>query len=227
MVNITDIEKPKDMPKNILEAIFKKQSELAQKYKDIEKMPASLLTDTKDNVDTAEGQKWIKDFAWRVTEEICEAIEAKNMAYAKAKEKYIKLTKKDFTVIKENEMDNFAKETDEFYHYLEEVTDALHFMTELCIIAGYNYKDFEIPINYNAREMDCIYRLGLAMNCLKNKPWKQTQMLTDRLKFKKYIQQAYSRLIGIFFTAGYKMEDVYIIYFKKNAVNQFRQRSKY
>jgi len=226
MVNVNDVDAPEEIPKNILKAIFEKQFALAIKYREIEKMPELLLRDPKDNIDTAEGQRWIKDFAWRVTEEICEALEAKNAAYEKVKAEIHKKEGMDkLNAYQTQERD--VKETEEFYHYLEEVTDALHFMTELCIIAGYTWEDFDVPVNYNAREMDCVYQLGLAMNCLKNKPWKQTQMLTDRPKFKKYLQKAYARLIGIYFTAGYNMDKVYVLYFKKNAVNQFRQRSKY
>ena len=117
---------------------------------------------------------------------------------------------------------NRQKELMEKYHDIEKKNGLLQ--TE------------QVPVDINShmgqqRLKDFAWRvteeIGEAMNCLKNKPWKQTQMLTDRPKFKKYIQEAYSRLLGIFFTAGYKMEDIYILYFKKNAVNQFRQRSKY
>jgi len=227
MVNVNDVPEPHEIPKDIIGAIFDKQKLLMQKYKDIEKMPNDIVTGKDTNVDTPEGQRWVKDFAWRTTEELCEALEAKNLAYAKMKEKYKDAIKENFTAMKDTDLDLEVKKLDEYYHYLEECVDALHFLTELCIIAGYNSADFNVPINYNAREMDCVYRLGLAMNCLKNKPWKQTQMLTDRPKFKKYIQQAYARLLGLFLTSGYTMDDVFILYFKKNAVNQFRQRSKY
>ena len=65
------------------------------------------------------------------------------------------------------------------------------------------------------------------MNCLKNKPWKQTHMLTDEPKFKNYIIKAFLGIIGIYIDNEYSEKDMYNLYFKKNAVNQFRQRSKY
>ena len=38
MVNINDVPKPVEIPKNIIKAIFDKQKALADKYMDIEKM---------------------------------------------------------------------------------------------------------------------------------------------------------------------------------------------
>lgn len=195
MVNVTDVEDVTEYPENILSAIFEKQKQLADKYAEIEGM-GDLLNTTDTNINTANGQKWIKDFAWRVTEEICEALE--------------------------------AKEQKENLHYIEEMTDALHFLTELMIICGYSAEDLKgLPPSVSSREMNVVYTLGLAMNCLKNKPWKQTQMLTDEPKFKQYILKSYLLLLGIYGNAGYSEKDIYNIYFKKNAVNQFRQRSKY
>lgn len=202
-MNINNIEEPTIIPENIWEEIFIKQKQLADKYKDIEKM-FTLLETTETNLDTAFGQKWIKDFAWRVTEELTEADEAYEM---------------------------FCKDPDNellFQHYTEELIDALHFITELFIIAGYNWTDLE----FNSKDIikssyQIIYPLGLAMNCLKNKPWKQSQMLTDRPKVKKYLVQAYANLVGLLHCSQQSDNDIYNLYFKKNAVNQFRQRSKY
>lgn len=60
-----------------LEAIFKRQSELMFKYHDIEKRSGLLQTeDCPVNLDDKRGQARIKDFAWRVTEEVGEALDA-------------------------------------------------------------------------------------------------------------------------------------------------------
>jgi len=212
IVNINDIKAPEEMPENIPQAIFDKQMVLAYKYAEIEGM-GDLLETRNTNLDTLNGQVWIKDFSWRVTEELTEAFEGIE----------------------------FPEMFDE-QHYWEEVTDALHFFVELCIIAGYEAKDLPAVPMAKAREytlspkMDgsvrydifqTILYLGLACNCLKNKKWKQTQMLTDRKKFKMYIDQAWRNLIDIYLSAGLSLQDVYNLYFKKNAVNTFRQNSKY
>lgn len=223
MVNVNDVKTPDKIPANPIKAIFDKQRELALKYQEIEKMPKDLISAPENNIDTPEGQKWIKDFAWRTTEEICEALEAKDIGMKKA------ATEQEKTPITEPmpDINNLFKIQEEYQHYLEELIDALHFLTELTIIAGYTWEDFNTLYSKNSREMNVVYFLGLAMNCLKNKPWKQSHMLTDRPKFKKYVQKAYIGLLGVLAYHDLNRDDIYILYFKKNAVNQFRQRSKY
>lgn len=205
-MNINDIKNTESTPDNIWKAIFDKQREVALKYSDIEKM-GTLLTD-KDNIDTAVGQKWIKDFAWRVTEEIAEALEAK---------------------ISWSECDPTDGDLLEQYgqHYTEELIDAVHFLAELTIIAGYDEEIIVTPVDVDT-EWDVVYQLGLMCNCLKNKPWKQTQMLTDRPKFHRYLRRAWNAMYGVLVNeANLTDADIYNLYFKKNEVNKFRIRSKY
>lgn len=208
-MNVNDFENTEGVPKDVWKAIFNKQRELAVKYKDIEGM-GTLLDETHKNIQTSFGQRWIKDFAWRVTEEIAEALEAKRIAA--------------------NYLSGEVKEQAEL-HYLEEMIDALHFLTELTIIAGYDehiFTETVLPSMDGKDEWETIYYLGIMCNTLKNKPWKQTQMLTDKTKFEKYLQTAWGYFIATLFVNGlHDVEDIYNLYFKKNQVNQFRIRSKY
>ena len=218
-MNIKDIEEPNTMPNTfdaIFAEIFKKQMSLAIKYSDIESM-GDLLNTTKNNIDTAKGQKWIKDFAWRTTEELAEAFEA--LELMDKKEKGEKL--------------NTKEQEDEYWlHFQEELADALHFLTELTIIAGYDYKIVPNNAHENIEDTDTgawktIYNLGLMCNCLKNKPWKQTQMLTDRPKFEKYLKSTWIAMLKLLFITMGSYQAIYMFYFKKSEVNKFRQRSKY
>ena len=217
-MNINDINEEVLIPithEGVWKEIFDKQMKLAQKYKDIENM-GDLLETTHNNVDTLKGQKWIKDFAWRVTEELAEAWEAWELAVAMKKEKDIV-----------PEKTNMYME-----HFHEELADALHFLVELSIIAGY---DSNIVPNIegnpftdeNTHPWRTVYYLGLLCNTLKNKPWKQTQMLTDRPKFEEYLKLSWESLLYILYHKMISRESIYLYYFKKNKVNQFRQRSKY
>lgn len=211
-MNINDIKEETIIPEEIWKAIFEQQLSLALKYSDIEKM-GSLLQTTDTNLDTREGQKWIKDFAWRVTEEIAEASEA----YLDAKK------------FAENE-NVYIAETEQFVHHQEEVIDALHFLVELSIIAGYNHTivpEVKIDKPMTAEMWDVVYYLGLACNCLKNKPWKQTQMLTDRPKFEKLLKEVWISLILVMRGFNWSDKEVYLFYSKKKEVNKFRIRSKY
>jgi dimeric dUTPase (all-alpha-NTP-PPase superfamily) len=205
-MNINDFELIEEVPKNIWEAIFAKQMAVAQKYKDIENM-GSLLEE-KDNINTANGQKWIKDFSWRVTEELAEAREA---------------------ILAMSEVNPDDKELLDQYekHYTEELIDALHFLTELSIIAGYDY-NIVPEAEKVENEWDVVYQLGLMCNCLKNKPWKQTQMLTDKPKFEGYLKRTWAKMYGVLkFMSNMTDADIFNLYFKKNEVNKFRIRSKY
>ena len=218
MVNINDFKDADKIPDDITKAIFEHQMTLAKKYVEIENMGTLLEGDRSLNIQTKEGQLWIKEFAWRVTEELCESIEP--------------VIENTDTLTEEHEK-----------HYKEELADALHFFVEMCIIAGVEANELVkiegIPMEADialddiglmelqARHFDVVYYLGLMCNTLKNKRWKQSQIMTDIPKFKKYLILAWVSLITCFKEAQMTDADIYNFYHKKNEVNQFRQRSKY
>lgn len=197
-----------------LEAIFSRQKELMEKYHHIE--AKSGLCQTEDcpvNLDDRRGQARIKDFAWRITEELGEALDASN----------------------------------DLEHNQEELIDGLHFLTELTILVGRDYNticsDFspEDTNEVDYLEMlysdsitssqnniaDFIMNLGMMCNCLKNKPWKQTQMITDKNQFYYQLEKTWISYIAILRGAGLTPDDIVNIYLKKSQVNKFRQRSNY
>jgi hypothetical protein len=69
--------------------------------------------------------------------------------------------------------------------------------------------------------------LGEAMNCLKNKPWKSTHMLTDLPHFYEEIADAFHFFIELCILIGLDEQAIFEIYFRKSEVNRFRQRSNY
>ncbi len=192
-MNINDIKDEIEIPDNIWETIFEHQLKLAEKYNEIEGM-GDLLETLDSNIHTAKGQKWIKDFAWRCTEELAEADEALRGGH------------------------------DE--HFKEELIDALHFLTEMTIIAGYKKID-PIYLQEKPDFWEITYELGLMCNCLKNKPWKQSQMMTDAKKFESHLVKAWFNFYTFLHNNGLSDQDIYKIYFKKKEVNKFRIKSKY
>ena len=75
-MNITHAKK-ETTNKESLKAIFERQRELMEKYHDIELKSGLLQTeDCPVNLDDKRGQARIKDFSWRITEEIGEALDA-------------------------------------------------------------------------------------------------------------------------------------------------------
>jgi len=205
-MNINDVERTdKEEVKDYLQAIFEKQHALAIKYQPIEARSGLLqTTDFPVDINSPAGQARLKDLAWRTVEELGEATEC----------------------MEENEE-----------HFREELIDALHFATELVLSTGLTYGNFISLEEMMEREkvsedlIGHLWRftenLGIAMNCLKNKPWKQTHMETDIPYFTSRIMKMYVSLIDVLHVAGMSAEDVYTYYFKKNQVNQFRQRSMY
>lgn len=205
---------------DLLKAIFDRQKSLMGKYHDIELKSGLLQTeDCPVNLDDKRGQARIKDFSWRVTEELGEALDAR--------------TNKD--------------------HYQEELIDGLHFLTELTILAGKDYNTIlseDIPsydedhlrdLVENARDVISgklsgtldfwvsrfIEQLAMMCNCLKNKPWKQSMMKTDRGAFYFRLSNVWCCYITILVFSGMDADSIAITYLKKSQVNQFRQRSNY
>ena len=202
-----------------LQAIFTRQKSLMDKYHDIELKSGLLQTeDCPVNLDDKRGQARIKDFSWRVTEELGEALDAK--------------ATKD--------------------HYQEELIDGLHFLTELTILAGKDYhnllpegtalysKDRLEDLVENAKECisqngdnlnywvsKFIENLGMMCNCLKNKPWKQSMMKTDRNVFYDRLAGVWVLYITLLVVSGMNADSIVTTYLKKSQVNKFRIRSAY
>ena len=193
-MNILDFLEPDNVPDCVITGIFERHIPLMERYRVIEvkngfHYPDRTPLDLHDKKD----QHLLKDFKWRVTEELMEAREA-------------------------------YRNQDEV-HYLEELSDALHFLVETCVLAGVTPRDIlqnKDPVS--PQVLDVIYFLGLAANCLKNKPWKEHHLLTDVTKYRGYLVQAFICLYHLF---PVEENTIYSLYFRKNQVNDFRIKSKY
>lgn len=209
-MNINDFDAPEFTP-NWLEDIFTKQTKLIDKYAEIEGMPEWPFSSH-----TREGQKWFKDFLWRVNEELGESFEALH-----------------FMALE----DDPEKQDVHEVHQIEELIDALHFLVELILLAGKDWKwardqldtaELELETkNAEGAYWQVSYYLGMVGNTLKNKPWKQTEMPTDEEKFFDNLGKAFKALFNCMAYCGADEPAVYSYYVRKNQVNQFRQRSNY
>ena len=217
-MNVDDV-KDKDVPAFSPTAIFDiyiRQAELMDKYHEIEKDNGFARPDVPVDLDDRFSQALIKDFAWRVTEELAESTEALG--------------------------------GDDLHHAREEAADALHFLIELFILTNF-------PPQEVARRLEClpeelldhvrsesadptirtaklmaynvVEELGKAMNCLKQKAWKQTHVLTDQNRFYDSLSLAFGNFCVYCGTIDHTPETLYNYYFKKSEVNKFRQRSAY
>lgn len=73
----------------------------------------------------------------------------------------------------------------------------------------------------------CMIEICEALDCLKNKPWKQTMVEVDIDHFREEVADALHFFIEACILAGIEAEDLYDLYMRKSEVNKFRQRSKY
>lgn len=88
----------------------------------------------------------------------------------------------------------------------------------------YNHDYYRL---FKAMLWDVTYHLNIARNFLKNKPWKQSQMMTNEELYQEELVKAFIAMMGAFYEMGIDDDNLYYIYFKKNLTNKFRQRSKY
>jgi len=216
MVNVKFYKYTKiEIPENIIKELFESQRELIFKYQQVENLgeltPKGYLT----SLQTKASQKVLKDFAWRVTEEV-------------------------------TEMFHSIYEQDDPEHPKEEIADTMHFYVELLILSGLDYDKFEmynvkenwVPVKYreNVLELESmrfINLLGDAMNILKNKPWKLSEVPSDEDEYIRRLKRtfpAFLRLVEAYnFTQqkDFGIEELYIYYTKKHMVNHFRVDTKY
>lgn len=203
----------------MLDNIFKHQQHLMEKYHHIEKDNGLLQCgQVPVSLNDRFGQARLKDFAWRITEELGEAMEA------------LILTQHDKV------------------HCLEELIDGLHFLTEFSLLAGVDTalvapgcppgadqlrwvwaatRGTEPGDDLAAHVAKVVMHLGRTCNTLKNKPWKQTQQLTDVGIFHNCLYDTWEAYVMMLRGMGLPPEGIHELYMRKNAVNKFRQRSKY
>lgn len=118
-MNIKDVQIPNDLTQfgDMLGYMMAKQEEHARAYLEIEK-DRRATCDCPVNLDDPLGQDTIKDFAYRIVEELSEATNCLKM---KPWTQTHILTDRD--------------------HFLEELSDALHFFLELLVLVGLSAED--------------------------------------------------------------------------------------
>lgn len=205
--------------------IFQHQHDLAVKYGPIETKNGFFhpnLTQGPIELDDANNQNWIKNLFWRTVEELAESFECFDQV--------------DF--------DDWRSKWDTSTptrHFFEELADATHFFVEVSGAVGFDAtRVTEIwsalsghtwrkppGLNCEMAELRFVNAVGLVANTLKNKPWKTTQMPTDKSRFYENLDHAWVKFILLWRTTGATPQDVYSLYMKKNSVNKFRISSNY
>ena len=224
---------------DMLEAIFGRQKELMIKYHDIELRSGLMQTeDCPVNLDDKRGQARIKDYSWRVTEELGEALDARMQDdLPHFKEELIDglhfLT--ELSILSGIGVNNIIKNGIDYWEEREgnnwasgalwdSIVGKSHGDKLKCLIylASYLYEDFYIE----ERISSFIMHIGMTCNCLKNKPWKQSNMITDKEAFYKSLGATWISYVSILIITM-DAEEICDTYLRKSQVNKFRQRSNY
>lgn len=230
-MNINDFQNPTEVNIDRLQGIMDRQRELMHKYHNIE-LKSGLMQTEECPVDihSKAGQARLKDFSWRITEELMEALEAYRAG--DTDHFYEELIDSLHFMMEQHILIGFDHQS--YKSYVGDILDlivkgdSLDFYFANC--KGIRHSK-QLIINQksivNLGIINIIESIGLAMNCLKNKPWKQSHMLTDVAKFNFMMARAFLDYIAIVKHLGVYPDEIYGLYFRKSEVNKFRQRSNY
>ncbi len=209
-------------PVDRLHHIISHQRELSERFITIEKenghhkdvwnyFPVKDLNDR-------HAQSFVKDHAFRVVEELCEAVQ------------------------------QLEQEPANRNAILEEMADVYHFLIELCLTVGMNdltiayHGDQSVPVDstgcklkdlmdsmlwstnddYRQAGWEVIKEIGLATNPLKNRPWKQSTRETNIDDVHFHLSCAHNNFLRLCVHLGINHVMLYSAYMGKNAANHNR-----
>ena len=176
--------------------IFRLQSELEFKYE-----PETKEIFDNFDIDCYSDQEFFKKRCWRITEELCEAIEA--------------IDNKEESHINEELLDgfNFLIELESLYGFKIEDLD----MGSSAAMGNGTLKEGILSV---------IAELGLAANCLKNRAWRQSQYMVDLYVFERRLKNVFNLYINLM---RKRMSDKEILdnWSLKYQVNNFRLQTRY
>lgn len=216
-------------PGDLLETIFGHQRSLMLKYHEVEQknLGRELPDPEAIDIDDQAGQLRLKEYAWRITEELAEATSCHGEELHMMEEMVDAL---HFTVefdlmcglTPEQIVPPQQTKEGEQMDLLEAIFETFPPVPELHAEDGMILSTPLAVLTWRTVE-----RLGVAMNCLKNKPWKTTHMATDRANFLYEVIQFNHCLFALLSNSGFTAKTLTQIYLNKHAVNSFRLRSAY
>lgn len=226
-MNITHAVK-EEVSGDKLVAIFERQHELMVKYHDIELRSGLMQTeDCPVNLDDKRGQARLKDFAWRITEEVGEALDS---LHSGDKDHYYEELIDGLHFLTEMSWLTGITPAGIFRNVFEREPSPYEDMLETFVTRS-QQQAVKFDVNPNPSDiafkvMNLVEALGMTCNCLKNKPWKQSNMVTDRNAFYQnfsIVWKVYIALLSLELSA----DEIVDVYLRKSQVNKFRQRSNY
>ena len=74
---------------------------------------------------------------------------------------------------------------------------------------------------------EVIYELNKARNFLKCRPWKQTQVMTKEIDFQESLVKSFYLYMGFLAMNGFTPCGLFSLFFKKQRLNLWRQKTNY
>lgn len=71
------------------------------------------------------------------------------------------------------------------------------------------------------------YQINIARNLLKNRPWKQTQMMSKELDYQEAIVKSFLMYLGFLAINGFTSTSLFELFYRKQQLNLWRQNSGY
>lgn len=71
------------------------------------------------------------------------------------------------------------------------------------------------------------YQLNMARNLLKNRPWKQTQVMSKEVDYQEAIVKSFLMYLGFLTINGFDNHSLFTLFYRKQQLNLWRQRSGY
>jgi len=175
--------------------VFNKQVALEFMYE-----PAAKEVFDNFDIDCLSDQEQFKKYAWRVTEELCEALEA----------------------LDKNETNHVYEELLDGFNFLIELINMCGYNADQMDFSKNEMASDYLRLNI----LSTIEELGLTANCLKNREWRQSQYLVDMYVFERRLKKTFNLYLNLLRT---KMTDEEIIatWSLKYQVNLFRIQTKY
>lgn len=72
-----------------------------------------------------------------------------------------------------------------------------------------------------------VYLLNVSRNLLKNRPWKQTEVMTKELEFQESIVKSFIYYLGYLACNGFNQDSLVTLFNRKQALNMWRIKTKY
>lgn len=249
-----DIRDVKDIPESSarnLQEIYRKQCQLLDHYTKIEKLPKPPLS-----LHEKEDQLLLKDFLSRIVEELGEAYESYEKLLRDPKEYYVwnfyeelsdalhfTIEALIYTNIFPPDIAKYLKTTIGCDYVTCTGGDEHNVWKGCFAYSNYRIRKYiptpniqliaGLPLHTLLKEQlqnhlwKVTYEIQLTRNALKNKGWKQTQVLSDVNLVREQMIKSFLTLIDACHFIGIDEDFLFELYCKKNVVNNFRITSKY